>query len=81
MEFPAQCRDTQDNGDGAKLFFFFFFRFFDICLLESCYAYISYTKNDAFDRHEKMKTVGYFRICDLDSLMIISTLHIGTAQV
>lgn len=24
MEFPAQCRDTQDNGDGAKLFFFSF---------------------------------------------------------
>lgn len=24
MEFPAQCRDTQDNGDGAKLFSFLF---------------------------------------------------------
>jgi len=39
---------------------FFSFFFFDICPLESCYAYISYTKNDAFGRHEKMKTVSIF---------------------
>lgn len=48
MDFPAQCKDTQDV---AELFFLFFF--FDICPLESCYAYISYAKNDAFGRHEK----------------------------
>jgi len=44
----------------AQNFFLSFFFFFDICPLESCYAYISYTKNDAFGRHEKMKTVSIF---------------------